>query len=346
VPPAGPRSREGAPLAAERLARVRVGVIGLGRLWEVRHKPALMRLSDRFVVRAVYDQVAHRAQVEAQALGCSAPLGLHALVDHPDVDAIYLLSPQWFGLRPVELAAQLGKPIYCALPIAGEWDDLTRLRSVMAAANVAFMPELARRLYPVTLRLRELLATTLGAPLMILGHARHSGFNRYGQPGPTTQNAPAPLLIDPGSYLIDWCRFIFGREPLRVTGLGAGPDFEGFHADFGDGAHARITVARDRPDQGDPTGQPPSPPGFQIKGERGEAWIEMPDRIRWNDEQGHHEERLPLDPGFGEMLNDQFYRLVCGLPTLAPSWDDALAVADLVAGLKAEADARGSRSEV
>ena len=38
--------------------RLRVGVVGLGRLWEVRHKPALARMKDRFQVVAVYDQVA------------------------------------------------------------------------------------------------------------------------------------------------------------------------------------------------------------------------------------------------------------------------------------------------
>ena len=60
-------------MAAERLARVRIGVIGLGRLWEVRHRPALARLSDRFVISAVYDQVMHRAQAEAQARLAHAP---------------------------------------------------------------------------------------------------------------------------------------------------------------------------------------------------------------------------------------------------------------------------------
>ncbi len=70
------------------------------------------------------------------------------------------------------------------------------------------MPEFARRCYPATLRLKELLATTLGPPRLILGHSRLFGFDRYAIPGPTTQISPAPLLIDPGSYLIDWCAFL------------------------------------------------------------------------------------------------------------------------------------------
>ena len=45
--------------------KLRVGVIGLGEVWQQRHAPALRMLADRFEVRAVCDQVAHRAQQAA-----------------------------------------------------------------------------------------------------------------------------------------------------------------------------------------------------------------------------------------------------------------------------------------
>jgi hypothetical protein len=86
-------------------------VIGLGRLWEARHKPALMRLRDRFQVTAVYDQVMRRAEIEAAQLGCAAAQGLIALIERPDVDVVYLLTPQWFGLYPIQIACAYEKPI-------------------------------------------------------------------------------------------------------------------------------------------------------------------------------------------------------------------------------------------
>src|SRR4051812_33148901 len=87
-----------------RHVRLRVGVIGLGRLWEARHKPSLTRLRDQFQVTAVYDQVLRRAELEAAQIGCAAVEGLTALIERPDVDVIYVLTPQWFGLHPVEIA--------------------------------------------------------------------------------------------------------------------------------------------------------------------------------------------------------------------------------------------------
>src|SRR4051812_25461102 len=109
-----------ASLAGSNHVRLRVGVVGLGRLWEARHKPALAKMKDRFTVVAVYDQVARRAEIEAGQLGCRAVDGLIAAVDRPDVDVVYLLTPQWFGLHPIEVACSAGKPIYCALPLGGE----------------------------------------------------------------------------------------------------------------------------------------------------------------------------------------------------------------------------------
>src|SRR5262249_27607601 len=75
-------------------------------------------------------------------------------------------------------------------------------------------------------------------------------------------------------------------------------------------------------------------PGFQVYAERGAAWIEMPDRIQWTDEKGSHEERLPLEPTVGEVLNDQFHRMVRGEQSLAPPPGAARAVAGLVGALR------------
>jgi predicted dehydrogenase len=321
-------------------------VIGLGRLWEARHKPALARLHDRFEVTAVYDQVHRRAEVEAAHQGCAAVEGLAALVGRPDVDVIYLMTPQWFDLHPIELACDAHKPVYCALPLAGSLDELRRLARRIEASGIPFMPEFARRFYPATLRLKELLATTLGAPRLIVGHTRLFGFDRYGHPGPTTQMTPAPLLIDPGSFLLDWCCFLFQREPTGLQGCESsvlphadqaatsGPDFESFVAEFPGGGVAQISFGRyHRTAWGDATRFLP-PPGFQVYAERGVAWVELPDRVQWSDAGGTHEERLPLEPTVGDVLNEQFHRLVRGDHSLAPTVRDALTAAHRVAEIR------------
>lgn len=323
--------------------RLRIGVVGLGRLWESRHKPSLLRLQDRFRITALFDQVARRAEIEADQLGCAACEGLTALVNRPDVDAVYLLSPQWFGLLPAFLACRAGKPVYCALPLSSDVDELGRLAECVEAAGVPFMPEFARRCYPATLRLKELLATKLGAPRLVVGQSRLFGFDRYAQPGPTTQVVPVPLSIDPGSYLLDWCSFIFGAAPESISSTrsvtlpaqsGTEPDFESFSAAFPGGASAQISYGRyHRGAWGEANRFLPAA-GFQVFAERGAAWLEPPDRIQWWDADGPHDERLPLEPSVGDVLNEQFHRLVHGAASLAPSIRDALEVARLVRDLE------------
>jgi predicted dehydrogenase len=332
-------------LAASRQVRLRVGVIGLGRLWEARHKPALTRLNDRFRVTAIYDHVARRAEIEARALGCEAAGGIGALIARPDVDVLYLLSPQWFGLYPLETAVESGKPVYCALPLASEPDLIERLDARLGGGASVFMPEFARRFYPVTIRLRELLATTLGRPRLIVGQVRLAGFDRYGQPGPSTQIAPAPLLLDPVSYLIDWSRYVFQSEPTSLHGsggvtnpgsAGGDNDVEAIALEFPDGGLAQWTVARyHRGAWGEAAKFLPTP-GIQVFAERGAAWLEMPDRIVWTDADGPHDERLPLEPTIGELLSAQFHRVISGRQAAGPDWSDAVTAARLVLRLKGE----------
>lgn len=323
---------------ASKPLRLRVGVVGLGRLWESRHKPSLLRLQDRFRVTAVYDQVARRAEIEAGQLGCAACEGLRTLIERPDVDVVYLLAPQWFGLHAAHLACDAGKPIYCALPLGEDVAELERLAARVEVAGLAFMPELARRCYPATLRLRELLASKLGRPRLIVGHSRLSGFDRYALPGPATQVVPMPLAIDPGGYLLDWCQFVFGSAPASISasrsvvipGRDEAPDFESFTAAFPGGATAQVSFGRyHREEWGEAVRFLP-PAGFQIFAERGAAWLEPPDRVQWWDADGVHEERLPPEPTVGDVLNRQFHRMVREGGSPGPTIRDALAVARLV----------------
>jgi predicted dehydrogenase len=332
-------------LAGSKHVRLRVGVIGLGRLWETRHKPSLARLDEQFQVTAVYDPVFRRAELEAAQIGCAACEGLSALIERPDVDVIYVLSRQWFGLHPIWQACAAGKAVYCALPLAADLDELESLATQVEQSGIAFMPEFARRCYPATLRLKELLATELGPPRLVLGHSRLYGFDRYAIPGPTTQIAPAPLLIDPGSYLLDWCCFVFQALPTDLQGLRcqvmSAPegveqesDFESFAATFARGATAQISFGRyHRGPWGDASRFLPTP-GFQVFAEAGAAWLEMPEKIQWANASGSKEERLALEPTVGDVLNDQFHRLARGDHSLAPTIREALETARLIGDLR------------
>jgi predicted dehydrogenase len=152
--------------------KIRVGVVGIGSLWESRHLPALRALSDRFDVAAVCDPVQHRAEQAARQLNAAVHEGFRTLTAREDIDAVLLLSPQWFGPLPIYAACDAGKAVYCAAAIELKDDEALVLRDRVREAGVAFMAEFPCRLSPATLRLKELIATRLGVPKLLFCNRR------------------------------------------------------------------------------------------------------------------------------------------------------------------------------
>jgi len=121
--------------------------------------------------------------------------------------------------------------------------------------------------------------------------------------------------------------------PVRDAGS-QDSDYESFVATFAQGAMADISYGRfQRASWGEASRFLPTP-GFQVFAERGAAWLEMPEKIQWSDAKGTNEERLPLEPTVGDVLNDQFHRLVLGVHSLAPTIREALEIARLVNQLR------------
>ena len=87
--------------------KLRVGIVGLGGQWESRYLPALRSLADRFEVRGICEQVAHRAQRAAAEVGAVPVDGYRALASRDDIDAVLFLSDQWYGAAPI--LAEIGR---------------------------------------------------------------------------------------------------------------------------------------------------------------------------------------------------------------------------------------------
>ena len=193
--------------------KLRVGIVGLGEHWESRHLPALRALADRFEVRGICEQVAHRARRAAEQVGAAAVDGFRALTARDDIDAILYLGEQWFGAMPILAACDHGKAVYSAVSLPVEAAEAAALRGRVERSGIAFMAEFPRRHAAATVRLKELIATRLGRPRMLFCHRRV----------PHAKTAPQPR--DAGSInrdlmeLVDWCRYVAGCEPTSVVAV-------------------------------------------------------------------------------------------------------------------------------
>ena len=302
--------------------KLRVGLVGLGEGWENRHRPALRALADRFEVRAVCDQVKHRAQWAAAEFGAKAVDGFRALAAREDVDAVLMLAPQWYGSLPLLAACDAGKAVYLGHGLALEPDLVETIRPRVEKAGIAFMAEFLRRQAPATLRLKELIATRLGPPRLLFCHHRLP----IGSPGEhASVGRGQPSIHQELVEQVDWCRYVVASDPRWVTGIRyagggvGGPEYQMMSLDFSDGpepgmgAIAQISCGRYFPaNWREAIGYRPLA-ALQVCCEHGIAFVDLPSTLIWFDDAGRHQESLDGERPVGEQLLTQFHRAVTSL---------------------------------
>ncbi|MCA9184922.1 MAG: Gfo/Idh/MocA family oxidoreductase [Pirellulaceae bacterium] len=314
--------------------KIRVGLVGLGQAWEKRHRPALRALGDRFEVRAICEEVALRAQHAARDFGAAQVDGFRALAQRDDIDAILMLTPQWFGPLPILAACDAGKAVYCAAAMDLEPDRAREIKDRVEEAGIAFMAEFPRRHAPATLRLKELIATRLGAPRLIFCHRRMTVSSTNGIPVRSRWQSH-PVVRDL-TELVDWCRYIVGSEPTSVFGVchrrcaeSPESDYEMMSLDFsgpagpGTGPLAHISCGHYMPTEWREATSYRPPAGVQVACEHGVAFVDLPTTVVWFDEAGRHQESLESERPVGEQLLSQFYRAVTSLVRKTSDLEDA-----------------------
>jgi predicted dehydrogenase len=311
--------------------RLRVGIIGLGDAWETRHRPALRSLADRFEIRAVCNEVALLAEQAAREFHAQPVDGFRALMEREDIDAVLILSPEWYGLLPIIAACDAGKAVYCAAGLDIDPEQARQLRDRVEESGIAFMAEFPRRQAPATLRLKELICTRLGQPRLLFCHQRRA----VEKPG-SRRNGKAPHsdtreLME----LVDWCRYVVGCEPTSVTGVRhKGPDkqqedYQMMSLDFspagelGTGATAQISSGHYIPAAWHEAISFRPPAALQVCCERGIAFVDLPTTLTWFDEAGRHMESLDSERPVGEQLLTLFHRGVTSLVRKISDLEDA-----------------------
>ena len=320
--------------------KLRVGLIGLGDAWQQRHAPALRALGDRFEVRAVCEQVAHRAEQAAAEFAATAVDGYRALARREDIDAVLILSPQWYGALPILAACESGKAIYCAAGLDLEPDEARSVRQRVKEVGIAFVAELLRRHAPATSRLKELIATRLGTPRLLFCHRRVADHPPNHQlPGSAPEDPAVRNLVE----LVDWCRYVVGREPRLVTGLmHAGDprsdrqDYQMMSLDFSDpaspgtGPVAQISCGSYIPAGWSEAVSYRPLAGLQVRCEHGIAFVDLPTTVIWFDEAGRHLESLESERPVGEQLLARFHRAATGQLCDTDDLDDAYTALTIV----------------
>lgn len=334
-------------LFAKVFMKLRIGLIGLGDGWQTRHRPALRMLHERFDVRAVFSPVAKLAENSANEFQADVVDGYRTLVSRCDIDAVMVLQGTWLGWLPILAASEAGKAIYWAGNLDFDPERDQHVRDTIEESGVAFMAEFPRRFAPATLRLRELIATRLGAPQLLFCHHRTptASSDRRQQP----QQDRSEFI-----ELIDWCRYVVNREPMHVAStfhqLSDTSGYRSLSLDFA--ATNKLPAVTAQISSGNyiqPSWQeaigfrPPS--AMQICCERGIAFVDLPSNLVWFDDAGRHLESLETELPVGEQLLTQFHRSVTSLLRNMSDLNDTYRAASIFAAAQ-KSERTGRRIEV
>ena len=160
-----------------------------------------------------------RARAAASALGLSVAHGSYeALLDDPQVDAIYNPLPNHLHVPWTIRALEAGKHVLCEKPIALTVAEANTLIAARDRTDRKVQEAFMVRTHPQWLRVQSLVREgRIGDLRSMMGY--FSYFNRDASNIRNVREFGGGAVMDIGCYLIHTARMIFGTEPTRAVSL-------------------------------------------------------------------------------------------------------------------------------
>jgi predicted dehydrogenase len=313
--------------------KLRIGLLGLSNDWQTRYLPAIRTLQDRYELAGVYCPISAFAETVAREFETVRYDGYRKMLQQDDIDAVLMLESQWYGALPILAACDYGKAVYCGSEIDFDPQQAAAVRQEVDKSGIAFMAEFPRRFAPASLRLKELIATRLGAPQILFCHKRLT-CDPEGHRGKPLQAKVDRELME----LIDWCSFIVGRKIRSVqcvqhqrfnqVSSELQTDYRSMSVDLSapdsplGTTVAQISCGTYFPNAWHEAIAYRPPAAVQVCCEKGLAFVDLPHGLVWFDEAGRHQESLDTERAVGQQLLTQFHRAVTSLVRKMGDLDD------------------------
>jgi predicted dehydrogenase len=218
-----------------------VAVVGAGRIGTLRARLAAKHPAVRFL--AVSDRDPARSRALAEQTGAAFHSGNNFdIIEHPEVNAVFVSTPEGEHAAPVRRALELGKPVLVEKPIALSLADADAILDTLKQTNGELRVGYSRRFKECFLRAKEQM--THGRLGKVVG-ATARVYNSRAQAFAILKRDPhATPVLDVLTYYVDlMCWFLEGNPPIEVVARGQ----TGIFKEAGYGAHdvtwAIVTLA-------------------------------------------------------------------------------------------------------
>jgi len=235
-----------------RAAPIGWGVIGATS--QVAQKAVLPAIVASPGARLVAVASAHTAHGGGVRFGAARAYRAYAaLLDDPEVEAVYVPLPNSLHREWVERAAAAGKHVLCEKPLAPTPADAEAMAAACAAAGVTLLEAYMTPFHPRAMAIETLVASgRLGA--LRFARAAFTGVLDRRDDHRWRPEMGGGALLDVGIYCVAPLLAAAGRTPARVEAAaalaksGVDASFSGW-LDFGDGFTATIECSFDAPER-------------------------------------------------------------------------------------------------
>jgi predicted dehydrogenase len=208
------------------MTTLRWGILSTANIATEKVIPGIRRAARNEIV-AIGSRDGETARRVADRLSIARAHDSHeALLEDPDVDAVYIPLPNHLHAEWTIAAARAGKHVLCEKPLAMTAADAERMIAAADAAGVHLMEAFMYRHHPSWVAVRELIASgRIGTMTAV-----QSWFGFYNDDMTNIRNVRAfggGALYDVGCYCINLSRMLFGGEPVRVEGAVVRDDGDG-----------------------------------------------------------------------------------------------------------------------
>ena len=202
-----------------RVKELGVAVVGSGRMGELRARLAVHHPGVRFV--ACSDVDAGRAKRVAEKVGAQLHSGdNHAVIAHPDVNAVIISTPNHAHVEPILQAIELGKAILCEKPMALTVEDGKTIMDAIKRRGADVRYGYSRRFKERYLHAKEqIMQGRLGRVVSV--HARAYNLRSQAAVKRSNKIVESPVVSALTHYidLVSW--LLEGNEIVEVYASGA-----------------------------------------------------------------------------------------------------------------------------
>lgn len=206
---------------------LRVGIIGCGKIAQVRHLPEYAARKD-CQITALYDLNAERAHELARQYGAKAFSSCEEMLKCGEVDAVSICSTNTSHAAFTIAALKAGKHVLCEKPMAITREECEAMVAAAKESGKRLMIGQNQRLAGAHVKAKELIkAGSIGKVISFQTSFRHAGPEIWSaDPGATTwffdkKRAAMGALSDLGIHKIDLIHYLTGQTTVEVQAVSA-----------------------------------------------------------------------------------------------------------------------------